>query len=210
MGSAAGTQSGSRRLCLWSGLHLSRRPLLRCVQHHTIDGRLPCSQSSTRGCSLPRLCHPGGGVLCRASRRLSLSPHSTAFEAAPHAARQHDKPMLLHREHSTVSISTAARVSQERLAFKAVGVGLPRGALHSASQWGCGWLKNGTGCPHNCFNSPQRTLCGWQALNSTLSRRRGRLALSLLHTPSTDTCATRTQSCVAVASAQHTPGQRLW
>ena len=187
---------------------MSRQPLLRCVQHHTIDGRLPCSQSSTRGCSLPRLCHQGG---CSAARVGAYHSRRTRrlLQQPPMQPSNTTSPGCLF--YSTVSISIAARVGQERLAFKAVGVGLPRGALHSASQWGCGWLKNGTsGCPHNCFNSPQRTLCGWQALNSTLSRRRGRLALSLLHTPSTDTCATRTQSCVAVASAQHTPGRRLW
>ena len=147
MGSAAGTQSGSRRLCLWSGFHLSRQPLLRCVQHHTIDGRLPCSQSSTRGCSLPRLCHQWGGG-CSAARLGAYHSRRTRrlLKQPPMQPGNTTSPcccISFHREH----FHRGTRVSQERLAFKAVGVGLPRGALHSASQQGCRSLKNGRSLP---------------------------------------------------------------
>ena len=135
------------------------------------------------GCSAARL----GAYHSRRTRRLLKQPPMQPGNTTSPCCC-----ISFHREH----FHRGTRVSQERLAFKAVGVGLPRGALHSASQQGCRSLKNGRSLPRKgvaALIHPQPSV--WQALNSTVSRRRRRLALSLLHAPSSDTCATPTQAC---------------
>ena len=85
----------------------------------------PCHGVVTNGGALPRVLAP----ITLAALDGFCSSHlcSPATRRQPEAASSN----------STVSISTAARVGRERLAFKAVCVGLRRGALHSASQRDC-------------------------------------------------------------------------